>query len=334
MFVRNFPFLILRKSTVPRASLIGVIALTVTVLTGSTTTTFSKILSESLSPFSLLFISEFITLAFTIFSFGFINLIEEFLAIKKRDYFPILLVGVANSVLAPVLIFTGLRYTSAVNGELSLGSNILFMFIFAGLFLRENISRAHIVAAGTVFFGLVMVALRGFTSGFSPAPGDLLIVLGSLLYASGTIIFKLRLSALQPDVFLFCRGLVAITAFFLTAPFMETTLLSDLQGLPTMILIVLFAYGFFSRFLGLISFYEAIERMQIHFVSLFLPFSTIGSILFAHLYLGDAIEWFHIVGAISICSGSVILRLPTPHMNVEQVKTNLKSGVQTTAHHS
>ncbi len=320
-----FPFL-QRKDMSFASATIGGLALVLMVISGSTSTVFAKILAGGFSPLSLLFVSEFITLAFTVLSFGLVPLLWHLIQIRKIQILPLILTCLSNSVFAPILVFIGLRYTNAVNAELFLSSNNLFMFLLAIFLLNERITRTHVLATSAILCGILIVALRGFTQDIVFSVGDAYILGGSLLYASGTILFKMKLEHMHPEVFIFSRGLTAMVCYFLSAPFMEHTFVDELQHIGPYILIILLCYGFISRFVHLMSFYEAIERVQVHIVSLILPLSTIGSLVFAHFYLGDVIAWYHILGAICIISGTVIMRFTHPHFSAEKLEAHLKDS--------
>lgn len=317
-----------RRDTRLTSTTIGGVALVLMILSGSTSTTFAKILAGSFSPISLLFVSELITLIFTTLSFGLVPLVTHLIKLQKREMLPLLLTCLSNSVLAPILIFIGLRYTNAVNAELFLASNNLFLFLFAIGLLNEKITRTHILATASIIVGILAVALRGFTQGLALSTGDLFILGGSLLYASGTILYKLHLEHMKPEQFIFARGIVAMCCFFLSAPFMQHTFMDELENISFYVLGILLCYGFIARFIHLMSFYEAIERIQVHIVSLLLPLSTVGSLIFAHMYLGEPIYWFHILGAIGILGGTIIMRFSHPHFSEEKLEAHLKDSTR------
>src|SRR3990167_8560251 len=72
---------------------LGWIALSVAILAGSTSVTFASALAGSLSPLSMLFISEALTMLFTVLSFGLFPILKRITRLKKKNALPILLVG-------------------------------------------------------------------------------------------------------------------------------------------------------------------------------------------------------------------------------------------------
>ncbi|MAE68276.1 MAG: DMT family transporter [Candidatus Peribacteraceae bacterium] len=326
MYTKNFSLPFFGAKQKVRSTTVGWISLAIAIIAGSTSTPFAKVLGTSLSPLTLLLLSESIVLIFTILSFGFLPLLEELLAIKKKHIAPLISIGITNSIIAPLLIFTGLHVADAVNAELFLRSSSFFLFIYAGIFLREKIRRAEILALLSMFFGISIVALRGFTGPMSIAPGDLLIIGGALSYAIGNAVFKQKLSKLHPEVVLFSRGLMAVTFFVLVAPIVQLPIVEEITTFPLALFGALIGYGFLSRFMYLFSFYESMERMSAHTVSLFLPLISVGSLAFAHVYLGEGVYWYHMVGGLFIILGSIIIQLSSKHLKGEHLDRHLRHG--------
>ena len=309
-----------------RSTTVGWISLIIAIVAGSTSTPFAKVLGTSLSPLTLLLLSESIVLLFTVLSFGFVPLLEEIVKIKKKHIAPLISIGITNSIVAPLLIFTGLHLADAVNAELFLRSSSFFLFIYAGVFLKEKIKRAEILALMSMFLGISIVALRGFNGPISIATGDLLIISGALSYAIGSAIFKKKLTKLHPEVVLFSRGLMAVIFFVLVAPIVQLPIVEEITTFPIALIGALIGYGFLSRFMYLFSFYEAMERMSAHTVSLFLPLISVGSLAFAHVYLGEGVYWYHITGGLFIILGSIIFQFSSKHLKGDHLDRHLRHG--------
>lgn len=312
------------SNTKYRSMAIGWISLTIAIVAGSTSTTFAKLLGTTLSPLTLLLLSESIVLVFTILSFGFLPLIEELFSIKKKHISSLLMVGITNSIIAPLLVFTGLHVADAVNAELFLRSSSFFMFVYAGVFLHEKTQRSDIVALLSMFVGICIVALRGFSGPLTIASGDLLIIGGAFCYAMGSLTFKKKLTKLHPEVVLFSRGLMAIVFFLVAAPLVQLPLVEEITAFPVELIGALVGYGFLSRFLYLFGFYESLERMSVHTVSLFLPLISVGSLTFAHFYLGEAVHWYHIAGGMFIILGSLIFQYSSHHFTEKHLDRHIR----------
>ena len=291
------------------APAIGWIALVTSIFAGSTSITFAAALAGALSPLSMLFISEALTMLFTVLSFGLVPIIVRLSRINRKHWVRMLVVGFSNSVIAPLLAFTGIRMTGPINAELFIRVEDIVLVVLAVVVLGERMKRHHIFGALCVLFGVTIVILRGFSEALHISRGDLYIIVAALFYGCGGIVFKRYLHSIAPELVVFCRTCVAMTAFFLVSPFLHHTLVQELNAFPMELMVALVGYGFIARFLNLFSFYEAMDRLPVRSVSLLLNLGIIVSIAFANFYLGSPIEPFHIAGAGFILIGSVLMEI-------------------------
>lgn len=102
--------------------------------------------------------------------------------------------------------------------------------IGAALFLRERLSRRHVIGAAVVLAGIVLIGWDGLTqsSGERAWLGDLLFFASSVLWAGFTLLLRhWRLPALQ------ATAVVAVLSFVLTTPiYLAVMGLAHLQALP------------------------------------------------------------------------------------------------------
>ncbi len=292
-----------------RSSVLGWSALSVAIVAGSTSVTFAAALAGALSPLSMLFISEALTMLFTVLSFGLVPILSKLTRMEKKYWLPILAIGISNSVIAPLLAFTGIRMTGPINAELFIRVEDIVLLLLAIVLLGERMKRQHIFGAACVLFGVIIVVLRGFSESMTLSPGDAYILLAALFYGFGGILYKRHLHHVAPELVVFSRTCIGVSAFFLASPFLHHTLIEELKAFPMELIVALVGYGFVSRFLNLFCFYEAMDRMPVRTVSLLLNLGIVVSIAFANIYLGTPIEAFHIAGAGFILIGSVLIEL-------------------------
>ena len=296
-----------QKSRMARIEAIGWLCFALALITGSTATPFSKQMSGVFSPFSMVFVSEFATLIFIVLSFGVVPLMSKVFSINRHSVLPLLGFSLMNSVLGPLLIFTGMRTTSAVNAELFMKSETVFLLLFAGTFLNERIRQEHVLAATVVIAGIIVIALHGFTEQVGITRGDLFILASGAVYALGVMFAKKSVKDVHPEVALFFRGMVALSFFFLSSPFLHHTFVEELAAFPADLLAPAVGYAFVSCFLYLFCFYEAVERLDTRIISIGIPMISIGSILLSHFYLGEPLFWYDLVGASMIVGGAIIM---------------------------
>lgn len=273
----------------------------------STYSMFAKSLTSALSPLSLLFLSELLTLLFVLTSFGLVPLSEHLTKLPGKRILSLLWVGLFSGTLAPLLWFSGLQSTTAVNANLFGNAEMVFLILLAVFILGERWTAWHAIAGCTISLGIAIVALRGGSEGLTFRPGDILILLGSLSFSLGSITFRKYLHHLPPQIAIFVRSLTAITVFLLLLPFLEHSLLSEVQAFPLALIPSLLGFGFIARFLNVFTFYGAIERIPVSTVSFLASLTVVTGTLFAHFYLAEPILWYHIIGGALIILGTIIL---------------------------
>jgi drug/metabolite transporter (DMT)-like permease len=288
-------------------SIIGRISLVLSTISGSTFNGFAKTLERALSPLSLVFVSEVLNFLFILFSFGFLPTVKRLLQLHRRQILPLLLLGTLSGVIAPLLWFTGLGMTTAVNAGLFAKSEVISILLLSHFVLKEKIERAHFIALCTIMGGLLFVSLQGFTANIHFQPGDLLIIAATLCFASGNIIYRKYLPHLEPHIPLFTRSICAITGFFIISSFIQVRFVDEVQMFPMALIPALIGFGFISRFLNSLLYYQAIEYVPMTTVALFTTLDVVGSTLFASVYLGENIEWYHMVGGTLLILGNVLL---------------------------
>lgn len=305
------------------SQVIGWLALAVAIAGGSTFTSFGRKLLQTLSPLSVVFLGEVCIVFFILLSFGVLPMLKKCRRIKHSHIAPLLAIGILATV-SLLMIYTGLEGTAAANAELFGRSEMAFLILLSSLLLKERVTRAHITALLITIGGIAIVALRGFEADLAMHSGDTLIIGGSLGFAIVNILFKKYLSTLPPELVLFFRSSTAIIIFFLASPFLEHAFIEEVRALPLGLLPALLGFGLIARFLTILTFYEAVERLPVSKISLFTPLNILGAIVFANIYLGEPILWYHILGGGLIVSGAVTIATDGIHGSEERAKAHMK----------
>ncbi len=306
------------------ATTIGGIALTLSLISGSTFNAFAKELTTAFSPLSLLFVSELLTAFFVLFSFGILPVIRKLASLKKKELRWLLVMGLLSGIFGPLLWFTALSHTTAVNAGFFGKSEIIILMLSAHFFLKEKLTRAHTVAIGAVLMGIAIISLKGFTQGISFYPGDGIIVVGTACYAFSNILYRKKVSHIAPHIALFLRSSTAITTFFLISPFIQHPFIEEVLAFPVALIPVLIGFGFISRFLNSVMYYQAIDLLPITTVSLIGSLDVIGTTAFSFFYLGESIFWYQYLGGFFVVLGTVLLELLGTHPTPEHLEKHLK----------
>lgn len=297
----------------------------VLILTSSTYNSFGKELATALSPFTILVLSEALTAFFVVLAFGFLPTLNKVLMIRMGSIVPLLALGIMNGAVAPYIFFKGLSLTTAVNAELFSRMEMVALLILAIAILREeHLTRVHVIAGSVILSGILFVALRGFEEAFTLQIGDILLIVSTFIFASGSIIYKKFLKDIPPEVVIVSRATTAACIFLIVIPFIGHPLLEELHSFPVVLIPALMGFAFISRFLNLFSFYEAIERLPVSIFSMFSTVNIVGGVLFAALYLGERIYWYHLIGGALIVLGALLLEILGIHPTEKSAEEHLR----------
>lgn len=292
---------------------IGWAAMCVMLLATATYYSFAKELSAALTPSSLLFLSEFLTAIFILLSFGFFPVMRSLAQLSRRQTVALLILSLSSGFLAPTFLYWGLRSTSAVNGTLFGNTEMLFFLLLSIAFLRERIHRRHIVSLCIMALGIIVLSLRGFSEEFRLYPGDALLILSSLSYSVGDLLFRKELHAFDTSAIVLVRSAVAMAGCVLVALLAPASIVAEVRAFPIALLPILFGFAFFSRFINILCFYQTIDRLPVSTVSVLSNLSILFSVAFASWFLAEPILSYQILGGGLIIAGAVILEVAGRH---------------------
>lgn len=319
----RWPYVHVDRNERATSTMIGWSFLTMNIFVTATYTIFAKMLTGVLSPMSLLFLSELLTIFFTLFFFGVVPSIRHLLRMKKGQWIPALVIGLTNGIIGPLLWFTGLGFTSAVNATLFSNAEMMFLAVFAITVFKEDWNKWYIVSVGAILCGIIVTSIDGFHLSMQIQGGDFLLLLASLSFSIGSVVHRKYLQHMDPEPVILIRSVTPVIAFFLISPFLHTTLMNEVQLMPSALIVILLGFGFISRFLNTFSFYEALDRLPVSTVSLLGNLTVVLTIIFAHFGLKEPIEQYHIIGGGLIILGSVLLEFAGVHPTEAHQETQL-----------
>lgn len=285
------------------------------LLFGGTFNALAKGLTPFLSPTALLVLSEALIVLFIVLTFGVVPLFKEFMKLSGKAIRISMLVGLINSVLAPLLWFSGLARTTAGNASLLGSVEMLTVLFFGGILLHERITKMQAIGAGVILAG---VAVINFSSGSTIATvhtGDLLLVAGSAVSGTGVVLFKKHLSHIMPELAILIRSVSAVIIVLIAGVFLDHWIVTEVQAFPLEKVLLLISFAFFSRYLNLTFFYEALDRLKATTMSLIEIAAPLSGLLFAFLILGERIQSYQILGGIFIILGLAIEQVSRQSLN-------------------
>jgi drug/metabolite transporter (DMT)-like permease len=224
--------------------------------------------------------------------------------VLKRHWGVLLLLGVSGAGFFQAMVYTGLRYTEAVNATLMNSASPLFIIIIAWLMAVERVSLRQLSGMLLSFCGILVILNRGDIGqlrDFRFNPGDLLILLAMPAWGFYCVLLQRRPAELDGIAFLFviCLvGALALAPFYaLESAFIRVPQIT-LGSVAAILYVGLFAsvlsYGLWNRGVAMIG------PSRAGFTNHLLPAFTAG---LAIILLGEKLRVFHVVGVATILAG-------------------------------
>ena len=208
-----------------------------------------------------------------------------------------------------LLLFLGLRYTSAGNASIISRSEILSSFLFFHVWRREKIPRAHIVGALCMVTGVLLLLFPNFTG---VQRGDLLTLAAVFVAPLGNFFQQRARRSVSSETIMFARAALASPIIFCVARvFGEHISLSALRAsLPLLMLNGLFIFG-----ISKIFWIEGIHRIGVTKANALSSISPIITLLFAWVLLGDTPTLWQLLSLIPIFAGVLFLGVQETNSN-------------------
>jgi len=240
-----------------------------------------------------------------ILPFAYKHLVRDWPTITKHWRIMITLGGIGVGTFN-TLVYTGVNYTTAINGVIMNSASPVFMAIMAFLIFKERISLFQSSGILLSISGVFIIVSRGnFTTlgNLSLNIGDLYILAAFVIWAFYTVMLRLR-PKIHNISFL---AMTFLLAAIVNAPFMLVEIWSgriiqiSSQSMAGLLYVIIFpslvAYLFYNRGIELIGANRG--GAFLHVVPLF------GAAM-AVFFLGEKLQVFHILGFITIIAGVVM----------------------------
>jgi drug/metabolite transporter (DMT)-like permease len=202
------------------------------------------------------------------------------------------------------LVYSGLNYTQAINGNLLQGAFPICVLVASVIFVRQRITFWQWIGVLFGLAGLVWIVIRGEPARLLALEvnlGDPLVFLGvfsSATYAA--ILFKRpKEIALTPFIFLLLvLGAVQIFPFYLWEHFTQRSLPMTYTAIGAVLSIAVFA-----SVLAQIFFAEGIRRVGAPTGGNIIYLTPVFGVIIAITLLGETFQLFHAVGILLIALG-------------------------------
>ncbi|HEY2336286.1 MAG TPA: DMT family transporter [Burkholderiales bacterium] len=235
------------------------------------------------------------------------SLLKKLPALKAQDWKILAAMGFAGGGIHLALQWLGLHYTTATSGVLYLSTAPIFVLLMAPLLLKERIAARQWLGVAVSFCGIATIASQGDPARLAALSfnrGDLMALASMVMWASYTVLLRLRRDALDVAelIVVVCAfGLVFMAPWIALEraplPFNTTAIVAILYSAIASLLL---AYAGWSYVVSRLGAARAGSTMHL------MPAIGVG---LAATFLGEYPRWFHFAGIALILAGVALSTL-------------------------
>lgn len=221
----------------------------------------------------------------------------------------LLLLSLVGIAVFNTLIYTGLRFTTAINALLMQSAQPVVIIIFSFLLFRDTVTPRQIAAVAVSLIGVLVIIARGDPAtlgALSLNAGDLIVLVAVFSYAAYTALLRRR-PRVHPLSFLF------VTFSLGAAMLLPLYLWESLSGAPMRPTpVTLGAVGYvvlFPAILAYLCYNRGVELIGANRAGHFFHLQPVFGTLLAILFLGEQFEAFHAAGIALIIAGILLATL-------------------------
>jgi len=256
----------------------------------------------TVSKVSSIFAAGISTLFAALFFAVLITIKRQWHEIKiKKALRDILIMTALIGVIFYVLLFIGIKQTTAGNAGIILLMEVFFTMIILGLWKKEKQTIKTIGGGGLMVIGAFFVMFKGT---FAFNQGDLIILLATAIPPIGNYYAQRARKLVSANMIMFIRS--AIAGFFILG---LAFLLEQPPGLIDIqnSLLNLFVTGFIILGLSKILWIEAIHRITITKAISLSAYAPAFTLVFAYFILGDIPTIWQILGFLPMLAGVYLI---------------------------
>ncbi|RXT06390.1 DMT family transporter [Ammoniphilus sp. CFH 90114] len=241
-----------------------------------------------------------------------------------RDWGLFAVLGLTGIAIYNICFFMASKYAPVIKSSLLIASNPVFITLFAGLFLKEVISKNHIVGMVMALLGVGFIISQGKLDVILGLQFEFidLILLGAILsWAAYSVVGKVVLNkynAVVSTTYACAFG----TLFLFPFTIMETTWADITQASLASWLSILHM-SIFVTVVSFIMYYDGIRKIGASKASIFINVMPVSAVALSVIILGEQFQFYHFIGAFMVLGGVYIstLKLKTMKSSKNEVKS-------------
>ncbi|MBO8171689.1 MAG: EamA family transporter [Bacillaceae bacterium] len=224
-----------------------------------------------------------------------------------KDWLLLASLGFTGIFLYNACFFLATQQAPIIKSSLFIASNPAVIVILSGLFLKEKITGKHIVGMISAIAGVLFIVTQGDLSvilrmAFEPI--DLVLLTAVFSWALYTVLGKVALKKFNSiAATTYATGFGTLMLFPFAA--MNTTV-EQLKNSGWEVWVSVLYVAFIVSVISFIWWYRGVQQIGAARASVFINIMPISASVMAFFFLGEALHYYHLVGAILVFGGVYI----------------------------
>ena len=226
----------------------------------------------------------------------------------RRELPRLAVLGIVGVTGFSALSYTGLSYTTSINGSLLNAAAPVFLILFSALGFGERIGLAEMAGVAVSLAGVIVIVSRGDLAALAALSvniGDVWVLAAVLLWAVYTVLLRRWRTALPPLVFLFVTIVLSLPLPIVTSA-IELTFGPRLPTINLATAATVLYLGLFPSIGAYMFWNYGVARVGATRATLFQYLIPVFAAGLAVVILEERVRLFHIAGAALIVGGLVM----------------------------
>jgi drug/metabolite transporter (DMT)-like permease len=224
-----------------------------------------------------------------------------------KDYGLFAVLGLTGIAVYNICFFIATKHAPVIKSSLFIASNPVLIVLLSGIFLKETITKNHIVGMMIALTGVTFIITEGhlltlFQFGIEPIDFVLLgaVISWALYSVFGKVVLR-KYNAVESTTYAVAFG----TVFLFPFAYIETSWL-DILSADFSTWMAISHMSIFVTVVSFIMYYYGIKEIGAAKASIFINVMPVSAVLLATIFLDETFTWAHGVGAAFVLTGVFI----------------------------
>ncbi len=219
----------------------------------------------------------------------------------------VLAMGFTGIFLFNPMLYLGLHYTTSINATMLNAFTPLVVAVMSHFWLKEKLTKSKSFGLTLSILGIIFIAAQGSVQHLIELrlnPGDLIIILSTVMWALYTLLIKVTSNRLNPTQ---GTGLAMLAGllFLIPATIIQGTF-APLPSLSLRTLSVLIYLGVFPSVVSFLLWNTAVHKVGPTVSGMFNNFIPVFNVILATQILHEQLYRYHIIGFLLVFTGVLI----------------------------